>query len=159
MVQMPGTVKSARALLLVVGAGNIVAALWLMTAAVTLQTGAMGQLIIGLLLLAALPFGSLAAAAIVIAAKFTTGGHRVRIGAVVVGTLVIAGSLIITSTAISAKLHDGAWGIGVTKPALSWSSSRPDGTPGTGSTVRAGSGDVLHDWGLASATGSTPFRN
>ncbi|WP_392842179.1 hypothetical protein [Streptomyces sp. LN500] len=69
MVQMPGTVKSARALLLVVGAGNIVAALWLMTAAATLQTGAMGQLIIGLLLLAALPFGSLAAAAIVIAAK------------------------------------------------------------------------------------------
>ncbi|MFE5108052.1 hypothetical protein [Streptomyces sp. NPDC056663] len=118
MVQMPGTVKSARALLLVVGAGNIVAALWLMTAAVTLQTGAMGQLIIGLLLLAALPFGSLAAAAIVIAAKFTTGGHRVRIGAVVVGTLVIAGSLIITSTAISVKLHDGAWGIGVTAGAL-----------------------------------------
>ncbi|MGY4917082.1 hypothetical protein ACWD9K_17970 [Streptomyces sp. 900116325] len=82
MVQMPGTVKSARALLLVVGAGNIVASLWLMMAAATLRTGAMGQLVIGLLLLAALPFGTVAAAAIVIAAKFTTGGHRVRIGAV-----------------------------------------------------------------------------
>lgn len=118
MVQMPGTVKSARALLLVVGAGNIVASLWLMTAAATLQTGAMGQLVIGLLLLAALPFGTFAAAAIVIAAKFTTGGHRVRRGAVVVGSLIIAGSSIIAGTAISAQLHNGVWGSGVAVGAL-----------------------------------------
>ncbi|MFB6704941.1 hypothetical protein ACFCW6_09535 [Streptomyces sp. NPDC056333] len=118
MVQMPGTVKSARALLLVVGAGNIVASLWLMTAAATLQTGAMGQLVIGLLLLAALPFGTLAAAAIVTAAKFTTGGHRVRIGAVAVGSLTVVGSPIIAGTAISAKLHNGVWGIAVAVGAL-----------------------------------------
>ncbi|MET7788653.1 hypothetical protein ABZS93_18880 [Streptomyces sp900116325] len=118
MVQMPGTVKSARALLLVVGAGNIVASLWLMMAAATLRTGAMGQLVIGLLLLAALPFGTLAAAAIVIAAKFTTGGHRVRIGAVAVGSLTVVGSSIIAGTAISAKLHNGAWGMAVAVGAL-----------------------------------------
>ncbi|MFI5632575.1 hypothetical protein ACIA8E_24990 [Streptomyces sp. NPDC051664] len=118
MVQMPGTVKSARAVLIVVGAGNIVAALWLMMVAATLQTGAMGQLVIGLLFLAALPFGTLAAAAFVIAAKFTTGGHQVRIGAVVVGSLVIVGSLIIAGTAISAKLHNGVWGIVVAVGAL-----------------------------------------
>ncbi|MET7524996.1 hypothetical protein [Streptomyces sp900116325] len=119
MVQMPGTVKSARALLLVVGAGNIVASLWLMMAAATLRTGAMGQLVIGLLLLAALPFGTVAAAAIVIAAKFTTtGGHRVRIGAVAVGSLTVVGSSTIAGTAISAKLHNGAWGMAVAVGAL-----------------------------------------
>ncbi|WP_326816566.1 hypothetical protein OIE61_05285 [Streptomyces sp. NBC_01762] len=118
MSQMPGTVKSARALLFVVGAGNTVAALWLVMAAATLRTGAMGQLVIGLLLLVALPFGTLAAAAIVIAAKFTTGGHRVRKGAVVVGSLLIVVSLITAGTAISAKLYDGTWGIAVVAGAL-----------------------------------------
>ncbi|MFF0290638.1 hypothetical protein [Streptomyces sp. NPDC005262] len=118
MSRMSGTVKSARALLLVVGAGNIVAALWLVWAAATLQTGAMGQVVIGLLLLAALPFGALAAAAIVSAAKFTTGGHRVRIGAVGIGSLILVGSLITAGTAISAKLHNGAWGVDVVAGAL-----------------------------------------
>ncbi|WP_411087366.1 hypothetical protein [Streptomyces sp. 061-3] len=118
MSQMPGTVKSTRALLLVVGAGNIVAALWLVMAAATLQTGAMGQLIVGLLLLVALPFGTLAAAAIVIAAKFTTGGHRIRKGAVVVGSLLIVVALIIDSTAISAKLFNGTWVVAVVAGAL-----------------------------------------
>ncbi|MFB6982611.1 hypothetical protein [Streptomyces scopuliridis] len=112
MNQMPGAVKAARALLLAVGAGNILAVLWIVVAAATLETGAMGELIVGMLLLAALSFGMLAAAAILVAAKCANGGKGVRIGAVVVG------SLIITSTAINAKLPNSAWGFGVTAGAL-----------------------------------------
>ncbi|MEV7680344.1 hypothetical protein AB0O64_17595 [Streptomyces sp. NPDC088341] len=118
MSQMPGAVRSVRALLLTVGAGNILAALWLVVAAATLETGAMGGLIVGVLLLAALPFGMLAAAAIVVAAKCPNGGKGVRIGAVVVGSLIIVGSSIITGTAINAKLPNGAWGFGVAAGAL-----------------------------------------
>ncbi|MGW6745579.1 hypothetical protein ACWGDX_33400 [Streptomyces sp. NPDC055025] len=113
MSQMPGTVRSVRVLLLTVGAGNILAALWLVVAAATLETGAMGGLIAGMLLVAALPFGMLAAAAIVVAAKCPDGGKGVRVGAVVVGSLIIVGSSVVTGTAIDAKLPDGAWGFGV----------------------------------------------
>ncbi|MGY5033712.1 hypothetical protein ACWC9U_23100 [Streptomyces sp. 900116325] len=89
-----------------------------MMAAATLQTGATGQLVIGLLLLAVLPFGTLAAAAVVIPVKFTTGGHRVRIGAVAVGAVTVVGSSIIAGTAISVKPHNGAWGTAVAVGAL-----------------------------------------
>ncbi|MEV6654081.1 hypothetical protein [Streptomyces sp. NPDC051219] len=107
MRQMPSAVKSVRAMLLVIGAGNVVAALWFMVAAATLETGAMGHLVVGLLFLTAIPFGTLAVISIVLAAQFTNGGNRVRIGAVVVGSLIAAGS------AVSVPAHDGMWGVGV----------------------------------------------
>lgn len=107
MSQMPGGVRAVRAMLLAIGAGSLVSALWFVTAAATLETGTMGELIVGLLLLKATPFGLLAAIAIVTATKFSHGGQRARIGAVVVGTTIAA------SCTIGVLVHDGVWGFGV----------------------------------------------
>lgn len=107
MSQMPGTVRSVRAVLLAVGAGSALASLGFVVAAATLETGALGALFVGLLLLAALLLGLFAAAVIVIARKFTDGGNGVRIGAVAVGALLTSGS------ASGLLAHSGAWGAGV----------------------------------------------
>ncbi|MCZ7461950.1 hypothetical protein [Streptomyces sp. WMMC940] len=107
MSQMPGTVRSVRAVLLAVGVGSVLAALGFVVAAATLETGALGALVVGLLLLAALLLGVFAAAAIAIAWKFTNGGDAVRTGAVAIGALVTSGS------ASGLVAHSGAWGIGV----------------------------------------------
>ncbi|OQD57729.1 hypothetical protein BM536_001175 [Streptomyces phaeoluteigriseus] len=107
MSQMPRSVKSVCALLLVIGAGSLLPALWFVAEAGTLGTGAMGELIVGLLLLKVLPFGMLAVGSVVIAAQFGHGGDRVRIGAVVVGS-VVAGLC-----AIGALVHDGSWSFGI----------------------------------------------
>ncbi|MEU4129965.1 hypothetical protein [Streptomyces wuyuanensis] len=107
MNQMPGTVRSVRAVLLAVGTGSVVAALGFVTAAATLETGALGALFVGLLLLAALLLGIFASAAIVIASKFTDGGRGVRIGAVAIG------SLLTLASASGLAAHSGVWGVGV----------------------------------------------
>ncbi|MEU2433680.1 hypothetical protein ABZ611_30020 [Streptomyces sp. NPDC007861] len=107
MSQMPGTVRSVRAMLLAVGAGSVVAALGFVVAAATFETGALGTVVVGFFLLAAVLLGAFAAASIVIASKFADGGNGVRIGAVVVGSLLTVGS------ATGLMAHSGAWGFGV----------------------------------------------
>ncbi|MFC4468423.1 hypothetical protein ACFPH6_28435 [Streptomyces xiangluensis] len=106
MSQMPRSVKSVCAMLLVIGVGCLVPALWFVTDAVTLETGAMGELIVGLLFLKVFLFGALAVSSIVIAAKFGRGGNRVRIGAVVVGSVITA------LCATGVLVHDGSWSFG-----------------------------------------------
>ncbi|MDI9885086.1 hypothetical protein QMZ92_11940 [Streptomyces sp. HNM0645] len=102
MSQMPGTVRSVRAVLHAVGAGSVLASLGFVVAAATLETGALGALFVGLLLLAALLLGVFAVT--VIARKFAGGGNRVRIGAVAIGSLLTLGG------AIGLVAHSGAWG-------------------------------------------------
>ncbi|MEU2262097.1 hypothetical protein ABZ557_17900 [Streptomyces sp. NPDC019645] len=107
MSRMPGTVRSVRAVLLAIGAGSVVAAVGFVVAAATLQTGALGAILVGLFLLAALLLGMFASAAIVVASKFTDGGKGVRIGAVAIGSALALGS------ACGLATHSGAWGVGV----------------------------------------------
>ncbi|MEU6706150.1 hypothetical protein [Streptomyces wuyuanensis] len=107
MNQMPGTVRSVRAVLLGVGTVSVIAALGFVVAAATLETGALGVIIVGLFLIAALLLGMFASAAIVIASKSTGGGQGVRIGAVAIGSLLTLGSV------IGLLVHSGAWGVGV----------------------------------------------
>ncbi|MGW1882750.1 hypothetical protein [Streptomyces sp. NPDC001970] len=94
MSRMPGTARCARAMLFVVGASSVVPVVWLTVVAATFETGALGELILGMLLLAALPFALLAAASFVIAAKFADGGNKVRVGAVVIGWVILVGSAV-----------------------------------------------------------------
>ncbi|MFF3327425.1 hypothetical protein [Streptomyces sp. NPDC002889] len=93
-------------MLFVVGAMSIVAGLWFAVVAAILETGALGQLMVGLLLLAAGLFATLAVASMVIAARFANGGNGVRVGAVVIGSLIVTGS------AVTVMTHHGAWGVG-----------------------------------------------
>ncbi|MFD5030745.1 hypothetical protein ACFWM0_10040 [Streptomyces sp. NPDC058405] len=112
MSPMPGTVRSVRAMLFVVGALNIGAAGWFTVAAATFETGALGLPVVVLLLLAALLLGTLAVAAVVIAVKFTNGGNGARAGAVAVGYLIAVGC------AVGVMTHRGVWGVGVAAGAL-----------------------------------------
>ncbi|TLQ47543.1 hypothetical protein [Streptomyces marianii] len=104
MSQMPGTVRSVRAVLLAVGAVSVLASLGFVVAAATLETGALGALFVGLLLLAALLLGVFATAVIAIARRFAGGGNGVRIGAVAIGSLLTLGG------ASGLVAHSGAWG-------------------------------------------------
>jgi hypothetical protein len=102
-VQMPGTVKTARVLLFVVGGLNVLAALLLAVAGAALQSGEVSTadtegLSGGLLFFMAVISAALAVAAIVIAAKFGKGGNGVRVGAIVVGSLIIASGAVNVAT-------------------------------------------------------------
>ncbi|WP_351228151.1 hypothetical protein [Streptomyces sp. NPDC002133] len=109
MSRMPGTARCARAVLFAVGASGVVPVLWLTVVAATFETGALGELILGLLLLAALPFALLAVASFVVAAKFAGGGDKVRVGAVVIGWVVLVGSAV----AVPAGYELGGAGVAV----------------------------------------------
>ncbi|MGW1723429.1 hypothetical protein ACWCQK_10940 [Streptomyces sp. NPDC002306] len=89
MTQLPGTARSARALLVVVGAAGAVGLTGLIVAAVTFRTGALGELVLGMMALAAIPCAALAVTSFVLARKFADGGDSVRVGAVAVGWVVI----------------------------------------------------------------------
>ncbi|MEV5488614.1 hypothetical protein AB0L47_11495 [Streptomyces bobili] len=112
MTQMPGAARCARALLVAAGTASVVALVPLAKVAATFEPGALGELILAMLLLAAVPLVALAVASFVLAAKFADGGDRVRLGAVVVGWMLVAGS------AAAVPAHHGWWGAGVAVGAL-----------------------------------------
>ncbi|MFF8196530.1 hypothetical protein ACF05L_37995 [Streptomyces bobili] len=112
MTQMPGAARCARAMLVVAGMASVVALVLLTMVAATFETGALGELILAVLLLAAIPLVLLAVASFVLAAKFADGGGKVRLGAVVVGWILVAGS----TAAVLA--HHGWWGAGLAVGAL-----------------------------------------
>lgn len=112
MSQMPGTARSARVVLFAVGALSVVAVVWLGVVAAMFETGALGGLILGMLLLAATLFALLAVASFVLATKFTGGGRKVRFGAVVVGWVTFVGST------IAALASHAAWGAATMAGAL-----------------------------------------
>ncbi len=122
MTQMPGTVRCARAVLVVVGASSVIPIVWLTVYATTFETGALGQLILGMAILAVIPFTLLAGASFAIAARFTDGGNKVRIGAVVVGRVVVG------SSAVAFLAHHGVWAAGVAVGALLAALSTGEGT-------------------------------
>ncbi|TDC74495.1 hypothetical protein [Streptomyces hainanensis] len=107
MNRLPGTARWARATLLVVGAAGVVAGGWLTVVAATFETGALGELILGMLLLAALGVALFAVLAFAIAARFADGGDGVRLGAVAMGWALVVGS-----GGAGLAVH-GAWGVGV----------------------------------------------
>jgi hypothetical protein len=112
MTQMPGTARCSRAMLVVVGASSAVPVVWLTVIAATFETGALGELVLGMLLLAAIALALLAGASFTIAAKFADGGNKVRVGAVVVGWVIIVGS------AVALLADHGVWAAGVAVGAL-----------------------------------------
>ncbi|MFM9705828.1 hypothetical protein [Streptomyces galilaeus] len=112
MTQMPGAARCARAMLVAAGTASVVALVALAMVAATFEPGALGELILAMLLLAAVPLVVLAVASFVLAARFADGGDRVRLGAVVVGWMLVAGS------AIAVPAHHGWWGAGVVVGAL-----------------------------------------
>ncbi|MFD9006882.1 hypothetical protein ACFV0T_39110 [Streptomyces sp. NPDC059582] len=104
MPQLPGTARCARALLVVVGMAGVVALSWLIVAAVTLRTGALGELILGMMAVAATICAALAAVSFVLAGKFAAGSNTVRVGTVVVGWVILVGG------AVAALAGQGMWG-------------------------------------------------
>lgn len=112
MTQMPGTARCARATLIVVGTSSVVPVVWLTVVAARFGTGALGELILGMLLLASIAFALLAVASFVIAAKFADGGNKVRVGAVVVGWVIVVGS------AVALLADHGVWSAGIAVGAL-----------------------------------------
>lgn len=112
MTQMPGPARCARAMLVVAGASSIVLVVWLTVVAATFETGALGELVLGVLLLAAVLCAVLAVASFAIAAKFPDGGNKVRIGAVVVGWVIVVGS------AVALLAGHREWAAGVAVGAL-----------------------------------------
>jgi hypothetical protein len=109
-------------MVVVVGASSVVPVVWLTVVAVTFRTGALGELVVGMLVLAALPFALLAVASFVIAAKFAGGGDKARVGAVVVGWVTVVGG------AVAALAHHGMWGVGVPAGALLTALATSEGT-------------------------------
>ncbi|MFE0106686.1 hypothetical protein [Streptomyces sp. NPDC059009] len=96
---MPGTVKTARVLLFTIGGLNAITGLFLLVAGAAAPAHTHGDedgsalspwilLAIGALSVA------LAAAAVVLAARFRSGGDGVRAGAIAIGALVAANALI-----------------------------------------------------------------
>ncbi|MET7608463.1 hypothetical protein [Streptomyces avermitilis] len=94
MTQMPGTARCARAVLVVVGTLSAVTVAWLTAAAATLETGALGELVLGILLLTAIASAALAVTSFTLAAKFTHGSNKTRTGAAAVGWVTILASTI-----------------------------------------------------------------
>ncbi|MDX3855605.1 hypothetical protein [Streptomyces sp. AK02-01A] len=106
MTRMPGTARSVRAMLFAVGALNGVAAVWFTVAGVTFESGALGLVGAALFFFAAILSGTLAVVSIVIASRFAHGGDGARTGAVVIGSLIVAGG------AVGMMTDRGAWGAG-----------------------------------------------
>ncbi|MET9902889.1 hypothetical protein [Streptomyces sp. NPDC006446] len=122
MTQMPGTARCARAVLVVVGASSVACVAWLTVVAATFETGALGELILGMLLIAVILSALLAVASFVIAAQFADGGSKVRVGTVAVGWVVVVGS------AVAVLGHHGVWGAGAAVGALLTALSTTEGT-------------------------------
>ncbi|MFI5473563.1 hypothetical protein ACIA6D_25385 [Streptomyces cacaoi] len=112
MTRMPVTARYARALLVALGLSGIACSVRLTAAAAVFESGALGGLVVGMLLLAATGCAVLAVTSLVISARFADGGGAVGRGAVVVGWVIILGS------SVAALAHHFAWGAGVALGAL-----------------------------------------
>jgi hypothetical protein len=109
---MPVTARYARTLLVVLGLSGIAGSVRLAAAAAVFESGALGGLVVGMLLLAAAGCAALAVASLVISARFADGGGAVRGGAVAVGWLIALGSL------AAALTQHVAWSAGAGAGAL-----------------------------------------
>ncbi|MFD9391678.1 hypothetical protein ACFWBB_13395 [Streptomyces sp. NPDC060000] len=107
MTRMPGTARYARALLIALGLSGLVCALRLTAAAAAFESGALGGLVLGMLLTAAAGCAVVAVAALVVSARFAEGGGAVRRGTVVVGWVIALGSL------GAGLAHHFAWSTGI----------------------------------------------
>ncbi|WP_405966491.1 hypothetical protein OG613_04175 [Streptomyces sp. NBC_00015] len=112
MTRMPVTARYARALLVALGLSGIAGSVRLAAAAAVFESGALGGLVVGMLLLAATGCATLAVTSLVISARFADGGGAVRRGAVVVGWLIALGGL------AAALTQHFAWSAGAAAGAL-----------------------------------------
>ncbi|MFE7931552.1 hypothetical protein ACFU6S_23055 [Streptomyces sp. NPDC057456] len=103
---MPVTARYARALLLALGLSGLACSVRLAVAAAVFESGALGGLVVGMLLVAAAACAALGVASLVISARFTDGGGAVRRGAVAVGWVIVLGS------SVAALAHHFAWSAG-----------------------------------------------
>ncbi|MFJ9025424.1 hypothetical protein ACIRPU_36445 [Streptomyces sp. NPDC102259] len=106
MTRMPVTARYARVLLLALGLSGLACSVRLAVAAAVFESGALGGLVVGVLLLAATGCAALAVASLVISARFADGGGAVRGGAVAVGWVIVLGS------SVAALAHHLAWSAG-----------------------------------------------
>lgn len=112
MTRMPGSARWARALLVGTAVAGGAGAVRFAAAAASLETGALGALFLGVLLLGATGCALTAVASLVVSARFVNGGPAVRNGAAAVGWVTVVGSLAGFLT------HDHSWAAGVTGGAL-----------------------------------------
>ncbi|WP_112470664.1 hypothetical protein [Streptomyces triticisoli] len=103
---MPAPVRAVRVMLFLVSAVSGFMALRFTVAAATVVSGAFGEPAVSLFLLAALPFAVLATLSLLTAVRTGHGGNGVRVVAVVVARLVVAGGT------VGAAAHHGAWSAG-----------------------------------------------